>query len=255
MKRRDLLLGIGIIGINLFAESSFGRELPYDRNFSVDELELIGKKHPKLYGEDHRLRRIVSEAFSEMKLEAEKDKIKLYPTSSYRDFNKQSQMWNREYESNIKENLSHDQLIKKTLKYYSIPGTSRHHWGTDIDVVDSSKVNENLPKLNPKQFEGGIFKELNKWIKENANRFGFYIVYDNNPKRDGFEYEPWHISYAELSIPLLKQYMETKIQKYIADKTVKGHTNFSREFVVNYKNTYGMDINPLLISLDTKRNR
>ncbi len=42
--------------------------------------------------------------------------------------------------------------------------------------------------------------KLSLWLKNNANKFGFYFPYDQY--RGGVAAEPWHLSY----IPLAKQY-------------------------------------------------
>ena len=36
-------------------------------------------------------------------------------------------------------------------------------------------------------------------MDKNSEKFGFYIVYDDNDKRPGFEYEPWHYTYKPVS--------------------------------------------------------
>lgn len=82
------------------------------------------------------------------------------------------------------------------LEYSSMPMTSRHHWGTDIDLND----------LNNSYFESGQgLKEYN-WLKENANDFGFYQPYTDKSLNDrtGYNEEKWHWSY----LPLAKQYLK-----------------------------------------------
>ena len=78
-----------------------------------------------------------------------------------------------------------------------MPSTSRHHWGTDIDINS----------LEPSYFESGQGKREYDWLVKNADRFGFCQVYTdfNNKDRDsGYLNEAWHWSY----IPKAKVYLE-----------------------------------------------
>jgi len=79
----------------------------------------------------------------------------------------------------------------KILEYSSMPGTSRHHWGTDIDFNN----------FNNSWFESGEGLKLFNWLSANASDFGFCRPYtekgENRP--DGYNEEKWHWSYTPLS--------------------------------------------------------
>jgi hypothetical protein len=78
-----------------------------------------------------------------------------------------------------------------------MPSTSRHHWGTDID----------LNSLSNSYFESGKGKKEYKWLVENANNYGFYQVYtEKSSRRTGYNLERWHWSYMPLSIKYLAFY-------------------------------------------------
>ena len=63
--------------------------------------------------------------------------------------------------------------------------------------------------LVSKNFHGsGPFNKLRKWMESSAEKFGFLKPYNQDPERKGFNYEPWHYSYAEKSIPMLNAYLE-----------------------------------------------
>ena len=76
--------------------------------------------------------------------------------------------------------------------------------------------------------------------------YGFYEVYTKNPKRKGFKYEPWHFSYAPLSIPMLKEYKKLDIKSILKEEEILGHECFTEEFIVKYKTENILDINPQL---------
>ena len=65
-----------------------------------------------------------------------------------------------------------------------MPGTSRHHWGTDIDMTDMSVAFYNTRKG----------KKMYDWMSKNAAKFGFYQPFNAN-RKDGYQEEKWHWSY------------------------------------------------------------
>ena len=131
-------------------------------------------------------------AFIKMYNQAKADGITLKIISGTRNFNEQKTIWERKW---IKYNdINPLQRAKKILEYSSMPSTSRHHWGTDIDL--NSFTNSYFDKNNGK-------KEY-KWLVKNANNYGFHQIYTNKKNgRTGYNLERWHWSY----IPLAKMYL------------------------------------------------
>ncbi len=176
------------------------------------------------------------------------DTIEIKVVSSYRDFDHQNRIWSRKYKSYIKRGLSPLEAIRKIIEYSTIPGTSRHHWGTDIDIIDG---NPDQPKnvLLTKHFEGeGPFAKLKDWMDIHANSFGFYLVYTDNDQRQGFKYEPWHYSYKPLSKIYIKEYLELDILDLLKKESIIGKENFSDDFFNSYIKNNILDINPELLS-------
>ena len=78
-------------------------------------------------------------------------------------------------------------------------------------------------------------------------RLWFILVYTNEEERKGFHYEPWHYSYAPLSVSYLKRYSENYLlQKMAKDTTLLGHQHLSKDFMRRYFAENIMDINPAL---------
>ena len=50
----------------------------------------------------------------------------------------------------------------------AIPGTSRHHWGTDLDVYDAAALPADYRlELSPAEVApGGLFDSLHRWLDE-----------------------------------------------------------------------------------------
>jgi len=241
MIRRNFIKinSLGILGV---LASSFTMVLS---KFSKDDL--MGKGSPALFGEEHKLRKEAHEAFLNMSAEALKNGFKIKVVSSYRNYAHQNRIWERKYKKFTTQGLSPIQAIKKIIEYSTIPGTSRHHWGTDIDIVDG---NAKQPKdlLLEKHFEGeGPFCKFKEWLDNNANSFGFFLVYTDHPKRKGFKYEPWHYSYAALSIPMLQAYQKLDIKSELQKSNLVGSNYFTEEFVNQYVSENILDINPGLI--------
>ena len=168
--------------------------------------------------------------------------------SSYRNFYRQEAIWERKYlQYSEEKGMSKLDAIEKIIEYSTIPGTSRHHWGTDIDIIDGYPKTTGDALVPEKFGDGGPFSLLKKWMDENANKFGFYLVYTDNPKRKGFKYEPWHYSYAPISIPMLKAFRRKNIFKLILEEDIIGKENFTSGFLKTYIQNNILDINPDLL--------
>jgi len=193
--------------------------------------ELIGKGKPELFGESIQLRKKAYEAFLEMKKAAEKDGINIEIVSSYRSFQRQKAIYENKYKRFTTAGLSPEKSIQKIIEYSTIPGTSRHHWGTDIDVIDANG-NYSGDVLVASKFHGnGPFCKFKEWMDVHANSFGFYLVYTNNANRQGFEYEPWHYSYKPLSKPMLKAYLKLDIKEILFEEQLLGKEYLSTKFI------------------------
>lgn len=87
------------------------------------------------------------------------------------------------------------------LRWSALPGTSRHHWGTDLDVWDAAAVaaHYKLELSAAECVEGGPFCDLHRWLDDWIARdaTAFYRPYDVD--RGGVAPEPWHLSYRPLA--------------------------------------------------------
>ena len=139
-------------------------------------------------------------AFEKMYAEAKKDGISFIIRSAARNFNYQKGIWERKWTGATKlsdgTDVSKDitaplDKALKILEYSSMPGTSRHHWGTDID----------LNAFNNEYFEKGEGKKIYAWLAANASTYGFCQPYTpKGPNRpDGYNEEKWHWSYQPVS--------------------------------------------------------
>ena len=191
------------------------------------ELEL----HPEV-----RLLPEAAEAFIKMQNDAYKDSLRIVIVSGYRSYEQQKAIWNRKV-TKLKETLAQPEArIAQILKFSAIPGTSRHHFGTDLDVVTEGTEKEEDP-LIPEYFTQPHHKnfQLFIWLLKYGARYGFYHAYPLDPSRSGFMHEPWHLSFAGLSKHFLKSYLEGEWQKAIQPDELGDGELINETFLKRYR--------------------
>jgi LAS superfamily LD-carboxypeptidase LdcB len=99
---------------------------------------------------------------------------------------------------NVSE-LSPAERIEAILLWSALPGASRHHWGTDVDLIDRHATQPDFrPQLTPEEFApGGPYAALTEWLEANAARFGFFRPFRG--VLSGVQPEPWHFSFAPVA--------------------------------------------------------
>ncbi|GAC1302182.1 MAG: M15 family metallopeptidase [Steroidobacteraceae bacterium] len=136
--------------------------------------------------------------------------IAVKPVSAFRGFDRQLAIWNAKYRGERplldrtgrpleSAALSPDERVTAILQWSALPGASRHHWGTDVDLIDANAVPENYSvQLSVAEFSAaGPFAALARWMDSHAARFGFF-----RPFRgiwSGVQPEPWHFSFAPVA--------------------------------------------------------
>ncbi|NAS14115.1 M15 family metallopeptidase [Poritiphilus flavus] len=244
MHRRSFIQKSGLSGLGLaLIPSIFSFQ---DIEYSV--LELMGKANIDLYGNGYQMRKEAQEAFEAMRKAAYGAGIDIKPVSSFRSFARQAAIFERKYERYaIEDGMKPLDAIDKIIEYSTIPGTSRHHWGTDIDLIDGSKKVSGDVLVSEKFEAGGPFEDFKLWMDENSKKFDYYLVYTDNPKRRGFKYEPWHYSYAPLSIPMLAAFRRKNILQLLEQEEFLGSEHFTTGFIKTYIQDNILDINPELL--------
>lgn len=227
----------------LLINPSYGFNL--SNEFSNDEL--IGKGKPALFGEDFKLREEARLQFNLMRKAAKEQGFHVHVVSSYRSYNHQNVIWERKYKNFRNQGFSHQKTIDKIIEYSTIPGTSRHHWGTDLDIIDATRGIPSNPLSEVHFNEGGRMRKFKLWLDKNAEKFGFHLVYTNQSDRKGFKYEPWHFSYKPLSQKMLKQYNALDLKELLQSQKLMGSEHFTDAFIQRYQNENILDINPDLL--------
>lgn len=175
---------------------------------------LTGKANKHLIEwEEHLIHEEVLPYFLKLKSLAKSEaNIDLSIVSSFRCYQRQEIIWNNkvigerkvfdDHENEVHmENLSDREKVNAITRFSAIPGASRHHWGTDIDIFDQAQLKKGDVKLHPSEYsDTGCFSKLTSWLSEKIacnQSFGFYRPYESD--LGGIHPEAWHLSFAPLS--------------------------------------------------------
>ncbi len=156
--------------------------------------------------EEHYMLKEAADRFEQMSEAASREKIPLRAVSAFRSFDRQKEIWESKYlgftlveNKNLLQAYPNapEKRVMLILKYSAAPGTSRHHWGTDLDINS----------VSPEYFETVEGKKVYTWLNQNAKQFGFFQPYGEGRDR-GYQEEKWHWSFKPISAKLLQQYKE-----------------------------------------------
>ena len=177
------------------------------------------------------LREEALNAFKQMHAAARIDKINLIIRSATRNFDYQKRIWNRKWKAKRKSIPNPKSRVKAILKFNSMPGTSRHHWGTEVD----------LNSFNNDWFSYGKGLKLFNWMNANAHKYGFHRPYTkkNSERPNGYNEEKWHWSYIPLSKLMLKD-----AKGLITDAKIKGFSGSEYASELSVVNQYIFGVDP-----------
>jgi len=159
--------------------------------------------------------------------------IDLVAASGFRDFDRQLAIWNGKWRGERPlldragcpvdaATLDEAGRIDAILCWSALPGGSRHHWGTDVDVIDAAALPPDYRvKLVPEEYApGGVFERLSWWLDANMARFGFYRPYSTG--QGGAGAEPWHLSYWPVAAEALEALTLPVLRRAVAGSGILG---------------------------------
>lgn len=168
-----------------------------------------------------------------MKDAAAVDDIDLQVRSSFRDFATQLAIWNSKWRGERplydrdgrllrRDQLDDSQAVDAILCWSALPGGSRHHWGSDLDVIDAAAIPADYKvELLPGEYaQGGVFEKLTRWLDAHMHEFGFFRPY--RTERGGVSPEPWHLSYAPVSLPALESLSLSTLRHVLEASEIAG---------------------------------
>jgi D-alanyl-D-alanine carboxypeptidase len=209
----------------------------------LDEKHLTGQFDPatdpdfvKVEG-DYYLRREAAVAWNLMQQAASTEGVTLKLVSATRNYADQKRIWNNKWTGKNTTNQDYSKIKSKPerskaiMKWSSMPGTSRHHWGTDIDI---NSVEASAWK------EGSANAKAYTWLMANAAKYGWSQTYDKKAedggkRTGGYSEERWHWSYIPLAGGYQKTYAKNITNEKIAGLDFQGaETAKDLDVVKNY---------------------
>jgi len=188
-----------------------------------------------------KVHRDVAHSFLRLREAAASAGFDLRILSGFRSFDDQLSIWNRKVrgERTVLDSqavpldisrLSDKELVFAILRWSALPGASRHHWGTDLDVFDAAARPEGYEiELIPEEVDpGGMFGPLHDWLDDRMKAdaaFGFFRPYDRD--RNGVAPERWHLSFA----PVADGYQEN-LSVEVLEATVRDSELLLKDVVI-----------------------
>lgn len=127
--------------------------------------------------------------------------------SAWRGFDRQLAIWNGKASGDRTvldaaglpldiARLTPDELLFAILRWSAIPGCSRHHWGTDLDIYDRDAVPDGYcVQLVPDECTGcGPFAPMHAWLDNQLQRPDAVFYRPYAADCGGIAPEPWHLS-------------------------------------------------------------
>jgi LAS superfamily LD-carboxypeptidase LdcB len=172
-------------------------------------------------------------AYCELRLRAQQAGFQLSVVSGFRSFQQQLQIWNNKF-TGLRPILDHasrpidpailseEEKVFAILRWSMLPGASRHHWGTELDVCDHSALPRNYQlQLIPEEYDnGGYLADFSSWLDESLGGSGFYRPYSKD--QGGVAREPWHLSYKPVADINQSSYDLALLKKTIGAADIQG---------------------------------
>ena len=169
-------------------------------------------------------------AFARLRRAAGGAGFDLQAASGFRSFERQLAIWNAKARGEravlddsgaalTLEAMPPAERVHAILRYSALPGASRHHWGSDVDVYDAAAMPEDYRvELTPQEAaDDGVFGPLHRWLDEAiaaGKAEGFYRPYAQDG--GGTAPERWHLSYAPEARPNEQAFREPLLRECLA---------------------------------------
>jgi len=149
--------------------------------------------------------------------------------SAHRPFARQLSIWNRKARGELKLldpqgnsldalSLAPEARMQAILHWSALPGTSRHHWGSDLDICDGNAIPAGYEvDLTPAEVAPeGMFGPMHAWLDERMAKqqaHGFF-----RPFRTGIgsiQPERWHLSHAPTAHHMQRHFSPTVLRELL----------------------------------------
>jgi LAS superfamily LD-carboxypeptidase LdcB len=126
------------------------------------------------------------------------------------------------------------------LTFSAIPGTSRHHWGTDFDVFDGNAITPDYQlQLIPSEYASdGPFNRLNIWLSQQASTVFLRPFVQPKSPQLRVAREPWHITFTPIAARYETEFFQSldDILAFILGSDILGNHAIAENFehILNY---------------------
>jgi LAS superfamily LD-carboxypeptidase LdcB len=221
--------------------------------FTLDQLTGRARDHlTELSDPRCTLHKQVVAPFQAMRAAAAADGLDLVAFSSFRDFDRQLAIWNGKFrgERPMQDRagraltagaLTPAERVAAILWWSALPGASRHHWGTDFDVMDLATLPPGYRiQVIPAEYQpGGPFERLTTWLDAHMHAFGFFRPYTTD--RGGVAPEPWHLSYAPVAQRAQRELSVERLRAVLGDAQIDGRDEVLAALAENFRR-YVVDV-------------
>src|SRR6187549_3695084 len=221
--------------------------------FSLDQLTGRTREHlSELADPPCALHNAAMAPYLAMRAAAAADGIDLAAFSSFRDFDRQLAIWNGKFRGERpmqdRAGKTLDPLalppadrVTAILWWSALPGASRHHWGTDFDVMDLAALPPGYRiQVVPAEYRpGGPFERLTTWLDAHMHAFGFFRPYATD--RGGVAPEPWHLSYAPVALAAQRALSLERLRAVLAAADIDGRDEVLQTLAENFQR-YVVDV-------------
>ncbi len=149
----------------------------------------------------------IVQAITQMLADARSAGLNPYICSSYRTPETQVDLYNKKVKQYKALGYPQQQAEIEASYWVTYPRTSEHEIGLALDIVSN-----NYRTLNEEQEK----TEVQKWLMENCNKYGFILRYPTDKKDiTKINYEPWHYRYVGIENATFMKEKQFCLEEYI----------------------------------------
>lgn len=160
--------------------------------------------------------------------EAEKNGFRFTLVSGYRSIAYQKNLFDQSVQRHRDAGYSLEQAQNMTLSYSQMPGSSEHHTGLAVDIIDTAFLNDRQDLYD--DVDQLISQQ---WLINHAVDYGFILRYPKTKVNwTGINYEPWHFRFVGQENAMYMTKNGLSLEEYIEDLTTnsKSHLWFRTQY-------------------------
>ena len=222
---------------------------------SLAQFTGVDSSHLKSFDQDDRsfwLHPDVIPAWQQLCREAHAQGFQPHIASAHRSFDRQLGIWNDKASGkrpvlDAEETpidisvLSNEQLLFAILRWSALPGLSRHHWGSEIDIYDTSTMSPDYRlQLTVAETQAeGIFAPFYQWLNQRFKDETVVCGFTRPYMTDSLAVapEPWHLSYQKVADQYQNTVTKADLKQFLAHQNIA----LKRELLTHFDAIYSRD--------------